>query len=171
MSLETRLLAEGIIAALFDPEKRRLGATLVDLNKRNMRLQDTQTIGFLYRGLYYLPKVDGMRGGIGNKSVLHADLFNDMEEFLADEQAVTRDKTILFMLVVKALEPCLTLQDVRDTLPDFLVEIADDIRKENLMGITRFNPIGFTLEGHRLHKKFLDAIPTLEFYNGTRLLY
>lgn len=165
------LIAQGLTESLCRPEFRRLDNILIDLNQKNMRLQDTKVIGFLYRGNYFYPNIDGMRGGIGSKPVLHEDIYQEMEEYLNERNQVKSEFTLIRQLLSKALEACLTLQDMRDTLPDFLVELNDELFKEKLSNISRYAEVGCSLEGHRLHKKYLATITTMEFLYGARLLY
>lgn len=166
--VEVNQIISALIEKLFEPEKRRLAATINDLNASNKRLKKLQFDGFLYGGKVYRPSGVStvvMSAGQANAG-LDFSLNHVMESWLRDQKIILDDQAFIKQMLFRLLKPCQSGHQVRNALPECLVGLA------GLGDSTRTDPMGFTLEGdERALRQFAKLLEKMELYAVTRLLY
>lgn len=169
MSTETIApIVTALTTRLFEAEERRLGAIISSLNKRNKGMAEVKLDGFLYLGIFYLPKDATLRSvGPVAKTALCGSLYGEMESFLQDKKQVLDEQKLIKQILFTLLRPCRNNQNFRDALPECLVNCLPDLarllRQEETAWTIRDNPRAL-----RQYEKFL---PRMELYSAAKLLY
>ena len=165
----SHLIINTLTTRLFVAEDRRLAAILSKLNQRNKPLNDTKLDGFLHAGQFYMPKdASFISGQLAYRTPLHLSLHGDMECFLADRKCVEDEKKLISQVLFTLLVNCVSPQEVRDTLPECLIaHLSNDIahleRTDEPSYTIKYNP--------RALRQYAKALPKIEFYSATPLLY
>ena len=160
-------IIKSVMIALFTAEERRL-ATRVDrlVEDNRMFFQTTPHDGFHYHGKVYDPS-DLMRGGKKTRVMLSPNMVDRMEEFLRDRTQIESDRKLISQVLFPLIQPCCDQQDLRDTLPNSIVDCLPSLR-----ALSREREVAFTLaENPRLHGQFMKILPKLDYYAAMRLLY
>lgn len=155
-----------IIAALFTAEERRLGASREVLITANAEFYPGRPHdGFIYQGKPYdrANLVNGRRTRIS----LHFEMVSRMDAHLADEEKVWSDRHYISQMLFTVLQPCSDWQDIRDALPNCLVDTLPELRSYQ-----RNRPEAYTIQSDtRTVRQFNKILPRIEFYATARLLY
>ena len=152
---------------LFEAEDRRLMRDLSILNQKNKRLSDVKVDGFLYNGEYFLPKDAALRAIGSGTPALHIILQGDMEYFLADRKTVREEQKFIKQILYTLLSSCKSQQDIRDTLPEFLVGSFPSLSR-----LPRIEQVAFTIRDNpRAIRQFDKYLPKMEIYSAAKLLY
>lgn len=159
-------LIKYLLSELFVAEKRRLDKTVADLIRENNELSGVQAAGFLYYGEYYTAQ--GFQTTIaGGKITLHDNLTDKIKWHLKDAKIVADDERLIGQIIFKLIDPCETLQDMRDSLPDCLASMIPA-----LANLPRHNEQGWSLrQDVRASRQFEKLLPKIEMYSAARLLY
>ena len=154
-----------ILRGLFAAEERRRNREIAELNKANEEAHQGRFDGFSYGGRVY--RLAGLKGQLSLK-VLHHTLYERMDAFLADHQEVANDRQEISQVLFRLISPCMTLQELRDAVPNCLTQFLPDNAKQLER---RFAEV-FTLTGNpRLTKQYQKALPKMELYSSAHLLY
>jgi hypothetical protein len=161
---------EGILDRLLKGEKRRLSTKIHELSQMNsMKLGITPSIQDLGRGFRYLDEVFvviGSKGG--NLPSLHFDLRNEGDELIRDRDKFYNDRQMIRQLLVKLLYSCETIQHVRDSLPDCLLQYGP----EDLRTLPRIDSVESRIGSDtRLLNQYQKILPKIEIYSVSGLLY
>lgn len=155
-----------LVALLKVPETRRLEKYIDRIVKLNQEADQTTNQGFLYRGLRYWHS-SVPNGNIPMKA-LHDSLCHEIEDYLASELAVKNELQLVGQSLRALLQKCQSTQDVRDALPECLVQILD----RKISSLPRERPEAWTLEpGSRAERQYRKILPRIEFFTAARLLY
>ncbi len=159
-------LIKHLLSELFVAEKRRLDKAVADLIRENNELSGVQAAGFLYYGEYYTAQ--GFQTvTAGGKVTLHDSLTDKIEWHLKDAKIIADDEQLIGQIVFKLTDPCETLQDMRDSLPDCLATMIPALAK-----LPRHNEQGWSLrQDIRASRQFEKLLPKIEMYSAARLLY
>lgn len=151
---------------LFVAEKRRLDKTVADIIRANNREKGVSAAGFLHMGEYYTAS-GFQQVGNAQKYPLEQSLVDRMDAHLKDAETVAIDEQQIGQIIFKLLDPCETLQAVRDTLPECLATIIPALNP-----LTRMNEPGDSLRHDtRASKQFEKLLPKIEMYAACRLIY
>jgi hypothetical protein len=162
-------LLDAIVDQLFAADNRRLQAWVDKLCQKNQEVRRTPVVGFLYGGVYYRPS--NVLGLVHDKRALDPSLYDDVDTFLKDKSTIDADKHSVRQALFSILDPCKDLQDIRDTLPEFLVDCAAQYAP-HLRSLTRSEETAFTIRDNpRALRQFNKALPKLETYAAARLIY
>lgn len=155
-----------ITTSLFEPEQRRLTAAKDLLVKRNAEFyRDKPHDGFTYQGKPY--DYEHLGRGTRTRVSLHFELIDQMDEFLKDQEQVWGDRYYISQILHNILAPCQDLQDIRDALPNCLVDTLEELRSYN-----RTRPEAYTIQADkRAVRQYQKVLPRIEFYATARLLY
>lgn len=167
--MDINSLVRKLTASLFVAEERRLNGKIVELNTRNKQVRKLQVDGFLFSGQFYLPTgVSTVRFGPGQaKAPLHDSLVDSMEEYLADQKSIRTDQNLIRQTLFQVLSNCRTDQDFRNALPECLVEHIEGLNR-----LSRTEEPGYTVRSNpRALRQFQKALPKIELYAATRLIY
>lgn len=160
-------LIQAFLQELFVGEKRRLNKSIADLIKANNELKNVQAAGFIYMGEYYTAEDFKVMGQDIKKETLHDSLTSKAEWHIRSADRVATDERIIGQIIFKLLMPCESLQDMRDTLPDFLAVIIPALKD-----LPRLNEPGWTLRNDtRGTAQFNKWLERMEFYAAARLMY
>lgn len=157
-----------MMGVIFHPEYRRLGNWINRLCQQNRELyNDPELLGFIYEGLAYKPTDIKISDKVMTRRALHVDLHEDMHAYIADLDVLIRDKSFVSQTLFKLLDPCENMDDIRDALPECLVNTLP-----SLQGKSRGRPEAYTIEGDpRAKRQYEKILPKIEMYAAGRLLY
>jgi hypothetical protein len=167
MTLQGRVL-EAILKPMEEAEKRRLDRTLEVLNQKNRELLKAPSDGFLYGGQFHLPAGNTVTlPAMGKRSSLDHSLWEDAEAYMADIKTTKDDLQFIRQILFKLLSPCTCFQDIRDTLPDFLVDTLPETK-----ALPRIQKEAFTIQHDaRALRQFEQLKEKLALYRAGRLMY
>lgn len=151
---------------LFVAEKRRLDKNIAKLIGQNNEAAGQQLAGFLYLGEYYTAQGFQTSPGVPKKRI--ADhLESQMEWHIKDAETVANDEQMISQIIYKLLDPCESLQAMRDTLPECLSTMIPALN-----GLSRQDEMGCSIRNdERATRQFLELLPKIEMYSAARLLY
>ena len=159
-----------VMQKLFEPEKRRLNGVIIDLNRSNKELKALKVDGFLYGGKLYMPSGVSTVALAANqaKSTLDVSLWNEMDRWVKDRKSIEDDVAMVRQMLFKLLKPCKTKREVRNALPECLVNLIQGLAANH----PRHDTAGYTLEGdERSMRQFVKFLPKMELYSVMGLLY
>jgi hypothetical protein len=158
-------LINGIIKELFVAEERRLDKAIIKLEEANSFQQRATLDGFLINGVYYRPQGRKTRSP-PDKPTLHFNLWARGDLLVKDRKRIDDQKQQIRQALVNALEPAKTHQDYRDALPECLIFAVPQLKRLN-----RTREEGCLIEDHRKLEQFFKALPLMEMFSVSRLLY
>lgn len=154
-----------IIARLFKHEKARITKAHKVIIKENVEAGGS-TDGFKYLGVIYT-ELEGRIRTLGNYQPLHFSLHEKLEKLLNEEKVFEEDQLKIKMILSLVLKNCLTLQDMRDALPECLKDIMTEFAS-----LERTREEAWTLlDNPRSYKQYLKLRDRIQFYSATRLIY
>lgn len=162
-------LIHSIADKLFEAEERRLNALIVKVNQENKRLSKSKVDGFLYDGQLYMPKLGSivMLGVNQTKVPLHNNLQGEMGKFIQDHKKIKDDRAFIIQTLFILLSPCISNQDIRDALPECIVDCAGDLQR-----LSRTREPAWSIQGNlRAIRQYNKLLPKLEVYAAARLIY
>lgn len=155
---------KGIMENLLTAEERRLEKARVDLIEKNRKFYpDEPHDGFTYVGSVYDPP--NLPRGPRKRVFLHTSLHPEMDALIKDREQVLSDRYVLSQLLFRLLAPCKDDQDIRDALPECIIDTTD------LPRMTRLREPGWTLTSAQDQRQFKMILPRIEFYSAARMLY
>lgn len=159
------LATESLIKTLFANDLNRLAEWVDRMIKKNNECCGITSYAFLYNGSVY--RQSNVVGRIDAPRLMHVSLMDEMEAFLKDKAIIDEDQAYIRQSLVNLFDPCETLQDMRDTLPECLV-----ICLPQLQPMARTRPAGFTIESNpRAMRQYLRILPKMEAYAAARLIF
>lgn len=162
-------LIDGALINLFEADSRRLGETLKSIEADNMVFYGSTVGGFIFKNSYFCSH---SFSGSRNKVTLRPELYDRMESFLKDRELVRKDYDMIRQFILKMMPPpqLLTLQSIRDVIPDVMIPFAH----ESIRNLARQRDFDDVLKATdpRTQKQFRTSLlPKIEMYAATRLLY
>lgn len=157
-----------LVKHLFAAEIRRLDGMLIELGKSNDRAIDGQpSAGFMYKGDYFLRADYKNPPAHGERKVLVPDLWDQMGKYQEETSKLLMDIHKINQMTFRLVKGCNTAQDIRDALPECLVNVSAEMRQ-----LPRTNQEGWTILGdERAVRQFEKVKPLMEFYSATSLMY
>lgn len=160
-------MATDISTALFKAEKRRLQQRIDVIDADNRKLNQSLHYGFMHAGKNYNPSNAPTINEQRNYPVLHESLHDEMAHYLDDVKRVGYEKSRMYQVLVKVFAQCQTHQAIRDSLPDFLIDMVPELK-----GYDRYNPEEFYISHiPQLLRYYRDFRERAEFFYATNLLY
>lgn len=154
-----------IIKCLFEPDHRRIQAWIDKIAEKNSEIQGQDVHGYLYAGVHYRPS--NVAGFITNKKPLHSSLAEDMENLLRAKRAVDVEKGKVSQTLFLLLEPCKSEQDIRDTLPECVVDCLPNLKR-----LERTAEPAFTVaDNSRATRQYKKILPKMEEYSVARMIF
>lgn len=153
---------------LFEAETRRLDTTVKQLDQSNREIKGNSLHGFIHGGEIYRPSNAPVRATrTSDYPTLAFTLCNDAEAFVNDSKTLKADRKLIEQILFKLLYQCNDIQEVRDSLPECLVQLVPGLAK-----MPRKCTEGFIIRHDpRAHRQYLAVLPKIEFYAMTRLIY
>lgn len=167
MSRDTRLFTTVtfLLNTLFEREEAFLTKRYNALIVQNVALGGS-TDGFRHMGVIY-SQLTGPGRQRGSYGTLHRSLIPEVGTFLDDRKAIDNDKDRVKMALSLVLRDCQTFQDIRDALPNGVVDLIPECR-----GLVRTREQAFTLaDNPRSYTQYMAIREKIEFYVASRLLY
>lgn len=156
---------DGVIDKLFEPEMRRLDGIIADLDAANREIRKLRVMGFMHNGQAYLPKAAKVRPK--QFPALAFTLTNRAAAWITDQNAVFEDKQFIKQVLWLATKDCETLEDVRDALPESIVELVPELANK-----PRTKEDGYTLkDDDRLYGQYLKIRDKIDVYWACRMVY
>lgn len=160
-------LLDRLMAELFKAETRRLQRMITDLNRTNREISGGQAHAFIYNGEVYVASDTQQIPQRGTIPPLVPSLQFAMEDYLADRKVIEADRAQIRQVMFTVLYQCKDNQEIRDSLPDCLVQLFPDLR-----AMPRHLEQGFIIRHTpRVLRQYEKVLPKIEFYSATRLLY
>jgi hypothetical protein len=166
---KTHEMISEILGVIFQAEYRRLGQWIDRLVQQNRRAyEQTDLQGFIYNGVIYKETQQTVPDHLLNRRGLHHTLSSAMDAYLVDLTTLNRDKAFISQALAMLLDPCKTIQDIRDALPECLADTLGCIS-----GRPRGDrPEAFTLDDNpRAKRQYEKILPRIQMYAVTRLIY
>lgn len=156
-----------LVRRLFEPDAQRLQKWIDKIDSENRAAQnDNNLMGYVYLGRYYRPSYVQGADPIGVK-LIHHTLAGQAEAYLRDEQLVESQKAMVRQGLVLLLEPCQSNQEMRDALPEGVVQLAPELKT-----LTRQRDEAWTLEDNPRGKRQFDKVRLfLDAYAMARMIY
>lgn len=169
MNPSTGMWMGELIKRLFAAEERRLNGIVSDLNRKNCEALNKRLYGFRHQGMRFIPQDDlGSAMTTLPLASLAPDLVPQAERLIRDTKQITEDKTMIRQLFVRLLDSCITLQELRDAIPDCAAPLLPELEK-----VSRANPDPLWTIRHdeRAVRQYTKLISKIEMYAVTRMLY
>lgn len=159
-----------IIANLFQPDTKRLGGIVTQLNEENSRRLGVQHFGFMHHGKKYLdPKYESQRKVLSAYPMptLGLEMQGKLAQFDVDVSQIENDKARIKQAIAPLLINCNSTQDIRDSLPECLIHLIPQIShlsrtKEDNTVFIRSDPYAV-----RAYEK---ALPLIQAYSVAALV-
>lgn len=111
---------------------------------------------FLHKGQTFRPS---FAPAGARRSALPEHCWDDMELFLQDKTQLDWDSKAFWQVLFSLIHECTSLQEVRDALPDFVVELVPE-----LAPLPRIEQEAFTLSDPRVSRQFQTQRERMELY-------
>jgi hypothetical protein len=159
-----KYMIDVLMERLFETETQQYQKDINQLIEENQALLKQSTGGFNYLGVSY-----GMHGyTYRNSPSLHSSLVPRMSQRLRIQQDVEFGQRMVRLALTKLLQPCLSLQDARDALPECLISLAPG----DLPSYPRTRPAAWSIQNNeRDLRNYEKALPRIETYCVMKLLY
>jgi len=156
---------ESLLSLLTQYEKKRIRENVDKLIDANQALTGNN-LGFYYAGeRFYDSRAPYLAGN--SFPDIHPSLERQAEILFEDKQKLEQDSHKIKQSLTVVFRKCRSQQDVRDVLPDTVVNALSLFR-----GMKRTRPEGFILEdGSYLKKQYERAMQIAEYYIINRLIY
>lgn len=156
-----------LMEKLFEAEERRIDQAIEELDRQNREARGHKTYGFIHQGRVFCPKNSPYQADHRNRESLAFSLHKQGNLLVKDMRAVSDDKQMIDQLVYLLIKDCESVQSLRDTLPETLVSLSDELYQ-----YPRTNQEGYTLIGdERATRQFQKLKQKIDFYSATRLIY
>lgn len=154
------------ICTIFEPEKRRMQSIIDNLVKQNQEILGVTDQGFLYQGDVYYKSKATMHSRL---PALAWSLCDQMETFIREKRLFSQEFALIKQTVTRLLYLAKDgdAQMQRDLLPDCLASLVPGLRV-----LTRQKHVEeMIINDERLLRQYLKALPLMEVYSVSRLLY
>lgn len=161
-------LIEVIMDVLFSAERRRIDKLILALCDRNTIFKQKACFGFMYKGERFVPQC--YRNNPREIRVLPGlahELQKDVMDFDRDYSKLHTDMVHVKQLLTLLLSQCSNKQEVRDSLPECVVNLTD------LRNMPRCIQDPAFLIRNNVHflREYERTLPKIEFYSVTHMLY
>jgi hypothetical protein len=156
---------EALLKSLFGNDFRRLTEWTDKMVGKNCSRLGIVGHAFLYSGIVY--RQSNVVGIIKAPKLLHGELMEEMDALLADKAIVDDHRASVRQTLVNLFDPCESLQDMRDTLPECLVGCLPRFQQ-----ISREKEPAFTIANNpRAMRQYAKVLPLMESYAAARLIF
>jgi hypothetical protein len=158
-------LIEYIITTLLKKDYTRLDLILEGFLEQNYMLGGIKE-GFLLEGKFHtlLPSKQQF---VIEKRMLHPRLHGEVREYLAERRLIEVEAKTIQQGLSLLVKPCKSTQDLRDALPEDIVDLVPQFRS-----MTRQRPEAWCLEGSEFQKHQYGTVKEkLMFYITNQMLY
>lgn len=154
-----------VCAILFEAEFRRLNSNMDKIITNNNDLLHAQYDGLIHNGTRY--RLSNIIKGYSGFPAAHPELWDAVVAHSKDMDRVDHDNKMIKQILFKLTTDCISMQDLRDALPDCLANLVD---KLHLYDRTREE--AYTISNdERAVRQYITLRPKIEFYCMARLIY
>lgn len=122
-------IIEQILTLMFEPEKRRLVASLDRLIVQHSGIVNKNVIGFLFNGTFYCHSAyKAAQAPLNSRMQLADALLGEMDAYLKDRKTILFDESHIRQTLHQLLKDAENLQDCRDRLPDLFSSLVPELR-------------------------------------------
>lgn len=159
-----------IVKHLFLAELARLDGVLNSLIEKNDRIHGIDmSAGFMHQGEYYQRTNATRQPTAGEKLMLNPELWPAMEKYLKACSRLIMEVHLINQAVYRLVRGCMTLQDVRDALPECLI-VQD--QSGNYKELPRTRNAAWTLAGDAMAlNQYGKILPSIEYYAASHLIF
>lgn len=156
-------MGENLSQALFAHEHKRLqklrGSFVDEHNKLTGHRDET----LVYQGEFF----NKQPGWHVQRSTPDPSLFPAMDRYRKDKAKIEDDQTQVRQFLTRLLQSCENLPDVRDALPELLVNLNSQFQSWS-----RTRPEAWPiLDDPAAFRQYQKILPKIEFYAASKLLY
>jgi hypothetical protein len=150
---------------LFEHEIKRLRNHELELVRENANLGGSSD-GFRYNGKVFTQQETKLISR-GKFTVPNVEMLPAVKLYLEDSNLIDYDKLRVNQAMTLVLKDTKSTQDVRDALPECLVQLLPSYRQYQ-----RTRPEAFTLsENPRSYNQYMNLREKIEFYVASKMLY
>ena len=161
-------IIDHILDNLFEPDARRLKTLIGRLVQQNNEATGIQADGLLYQGTWY-PNPETGSTPKSPRILIHDSVIPDMDVYARQELALYNERMRLKQGLHQVLKPCENTQDIRDALPESLMNLP---YLAEVSRLPRTRPEGYTLaHSERGQRQFNEIIDRLKYYSVAGLFY
>lgn len=154
-----------IMFKLFEAEEKHLQDRELDMVSRNIALGGTPD-GFRHMGKIY-SHLTGRSRVMGQYGPLKPALVREMSSISTDRIVLDADKDRIKQALNLVLKDTVTLQDMRDALPNCLKDVVPELKD-----LERTRSEAFTLaDNPRAYNQYNKIKDKIDYYAAARLLY
>lgn len=157
-------LIDQTVFRLFKHEFENLARQFENLINQNNEVIGQPCDGFIYMGRFF--NKPGLRGYLRRKT-LDMSLYPIIEDILKQENTLKDHAQQIRQVLAKLLYGCMSAQDIRDNLPDCLLDFLPDW----VQNLDRIRTPAFTIVGDtRSQRDYDEALPLIEMYSVSRMI-
>lgn len=160
-----------IIDVLCEPDTRRFKKIVDELNKQNSAIKGQNFFGFIHLGVRFIDSRYTHQAKALSKvqvPTLSLQLNQEAKEFRQDYAKVDADMDKIRQALMPLLVNCLSLQDIRDSLPECIVQLIP--RLSCLPRVMADNTVHIRSNKYAL-KAYEKALPLMQAYSVAALIY
>lgn len=159
-----------IVKHLFLAELVRLDGVLNSIIDKNDRIHGIDvSAGFMHQGEFYQRSNATRQPTAGEELMLNPDLWSVMDKYLKAGSRLIMEVHLINQAVYRLVRGCMSVQDVRDALPECLV--AQD-QTGKYKGLPRTREAAWTLVGDAMAmSQYEKVLPSIEYYAATHLIF
>lgn len=167
---ETHILISRIIYKLFENDKEVLDNQIAELTQNNNNKKNSTYIGFRHMGKTFISKGHVPFRNRGKQSILPSlafELATAGTKIVQQTNNLERDEKEIRQILFKLLDHCTCKQDIRDSLPEPVVQLFPDIAC-----MPRIVPVAHYMDKDKLTRNEFDRLlPKIEAYAISKLFY
>lgn len=168
--LNSREWIDHIIEVLFAADMRRIDKMISDLVEKNNSIRNENCFGFMHHGKKYInPKYISQKQVLANYPcpTLSLQLYEEARAFDREVKRLVNDEGKIRQALVPLIINCVSLQEVRDCLPDCVVAMMPQ-----LAAIPRHlqDSVAHIRSDRYAMKAYEKALPLMESYSVAALI-
>lgn len=167
---EKHILIDRIINKLFENDKEVLDNQIVELTQNNNIKKNNTYMGFRHMGKTFISKDHAPFRDRGKQSILPSLAFELSpigNNIVQQTNNLERDEKEIRQILFKLLDHCICKQDIRDSLPEPVVQLFPD-----LVSMPRIVPVAHYMDKDKLTvNEFNRLLPKIEAYAISKLFY
>ena len=158
-----------IIEKLFENDRSKIIDQVIELTQNNNIKKSCSYIGFRHMGKTFLSRGHNMQTR-GKQSIIPSLAFELApvgNKIVQQTNNLDRDEKEIRQILFKLLDHCISTQDVRDSLPEPVVQLLPQ-----LQSYRRINPVAHYMDKDKLTVNEFDRLlPKIEAYAISKLFY
>ena len=162
-------IVTSLVTKLLEADKRRQNDSLIEINAANKSLQKQSIDGFIYRGDFWCPTLDGpiLGGARVKRTLLHPTLEPKMNDWLSERNLIVHEQHLIRQVLHTLVRKCQDMQDLRDTLPECVVMLFKELDQ-----LSRTREPAWTIQDNpRALSQWAKVLPRIEVCAMSRMVF